>query len=63
MEKVNQLLESGVVIQGIYTPVLSLVSPAKKVIILNVPPFFKNKLLEKELWFKMIPISCKSPHL
>lgn len=71
MDKVNQLLESGVVIQGTFTPVLSLVNPAKKIIISNVPPFLKNELLEKELGrhgklvspIKMIPISCKSPHL
>lgn len=71
VDKVNQILESGVVIQDTYTPVLSLVNPAKKVIISNVPPFMKNELLEKELGrhgklvtpIKMIPISCKSPHL
>jgi len=71
VEKVNQLLESGVVIQDTHTSVLSLVNPAKKVIISNVPPFLKNELLEKELGrhgklvspIKMIPISCKSPHL
>lgn len=70
VDKVNQLLESGVVIQDTYTPVLSL-NPAKKVIISNVPPLMKNELLEKELGrhgklvtlIKMIPISCKSPHL
>lgn len=71
VDKVNQLLESGLVIQGTYIPVLSLVTPAKKVILSNVPPFLKNDLLEKELGrhgklvspIKMIPISCKSPHL
>lgn len=48
-DKVNQLLESGVVIQGTFTPVLSLVNPAKRVIISNVPPFIRHKLLENEL--------------
>ncbi len=47
--KVNQLVESGVVIQGTLTPVLPLVNPTKKVIISNVPPFLKNEMLEKEL--------------
>lgn len=71
VDKANQLLESGVVIQGTFTPVLSLVSPAKKIMISNVPPFLKNEMLEKELGrhgklvspIKMIPISSKSPHL
>lgn len=56
---------------GTFTPVLSLVNPAKKIIISNMPPFLRNELLEKELArhgqkvsaIKMIPISCKSPHL
>ena len=48
-EKVNQLVESCVVIQGSLTPVFSLVNPVKKVIISNVPLFLKNKLLEREL--------------
>lgn len=71
VDKVNQLLVSGLVIHDTYTPVLSLVSPAKKVVISNVPPFLKNELLERELGrhgklvsqIKMIPFSCKSPHL
>ena len=66
-DKVNQLLESGIVIKGTFTPVSSLVNPAEKVIISNVPPLLKNELLEKELARHgqlMIPTSCsKSPHL
>ncbi len=64
-EKVNQLLESGVVIWGTFTPVLSLVNPAKKVIISNVPQFLKNEFLARhaQLVSPMIPISCKSPLL
>ncbi len=46
-------------------------NPAKKIIISNVPPFFKNEVLAKELQrhgqlvspIKLIPMSCKSPHL
>ncbi|KAI3356794.1 hypothetical protein L3Q82_003458 [Scortum barcoo] len=47
VEKVNQVVESRVVIQGMFTPVLSLVNPAKKVS--NVPTFIRNEVLEKEL--------------
>ncbi len=71
IDKANQLIENGVVIQGIFIPVLSLVNPAKKIIISNVPPFLKNEVLVKELQrygqlvspIKLIPMSCKSPHL
>lgn len=71
IDKANQLIENGVVIQDTFIPVLSLVNPAKKVIISNVPPFFKNEVLAKELQrhgqlvspIKLIPMSCKSPHL
>ena len=71
VEKVNQVVESGVVVQGTFIPVLSLVSPARKIIISNVPPFIRNEVLEKELArhgqllspIKLIPMSCRSPHL
>ncbi|KAK1894882.1 Transposon TX1 uncharacterized 82 kDa protein [Dissostichus eleginoides] len=59
------------VIKGTLLPVLPLVTPAKKVIISNVPPFLKNELLERELArhgqiaspIKLIPLGCKSLHL
>ncbi|KAI3372191.1 hypothetical protein L3Q82_007048 [Scortum barcoo] len=72
VDKVNRVVESGVVIQGTFTPVLSLVNPAKKIIISNVPPFIQNEVLEKELAddtgsfvspIRLVPLSCKSPHL
>lgn len=71
IDKANQLIENGVVIQGTFISVLSLVNPAKKIIISNVPPFLKNEILAKELQrhgqlvtlIKLIPMSCKSPHL
>lgn len=49
VEKVNQVVQSGVVIQGSFTPVLSLVSPARRIIISHVPPFIQSEVLEKEL--------------
>ena len=71
VDKVNRVVESGVVIQDTFTPVFSLVNLAKKVIISNVPPFIRNEVLAKELSrhgelvspIKLIPLGCKSPHL
>ncbi|KAK1891237.1 Transposon TX1 uncharacterized 82 kDa protein, partial [Dissostichus eleginoides] len=65
------MVESGLVIKGTLLPVLPLVTPAKKVIISNVPPFLRNELLERELArhgqlaspIKLIPLGCKSPHV
>ncbi|KAK5869138.1 hypothetical protein PBY51_010092 [Eleginops maclovinus] len=70
-EKANQLVESGIVVKGTLLPVLPLATPAKKVLISNVPPFLLNESLERELArhgqlvspIKMIPLGCKSPHL
>ncbi len=41
----NQLVESGVVINGIFTPVLPLSTPSKRVTLSNVPPFISNEVL------------------
>lgn len=67
----NLLVESGIVINDIFTPVLPLSTPSKKVILSNVPPFISNEVLTKMLSrygkivspIKMIPIGCKSPLL
>ncbi|TWW61838.1 Transposon TX1 uncharacterized 82 kDa protein ORF 1 [Takifugu flavidus] len=47
-DKADELLVAGVVVNGELTPVFSL-SPVKKVIVSNVPPFLKNDLLLREL--------------
>lgn len=70
-DKVSKVVESGVVIGDTFTPVLPLVSPAKKVLISNAPPFIKNEALAKELSrfgqlvspIKMMSLGCKSPQL
>ncbi len=62
----NQLVESGVVINGIFTPVLPLSTPSKIVTLSNVPPFISNEVLTGMLSrygklvspIKMIPIGC-----
>lgn len=68
---VNELVETGLIIKDIFVPVLPLSSPAKKVILSNVPPFVKNEKLEQILQrygkivspIKMIPLGCKSPEI
>ena len=71
VDKVNLIVEQGVVIQDTYTPVLPLVSPARRITLSNVPLFFRNEVLERELGrhgqivspVKMIHLGCKSPLL
>lgn len=41
----NPLVESGIVVNGTFTPVLPLSAPSKKVTLSNVPPFISNELL------------------
>lgn len=49
VEKANEVVERGIVISGLFTPVLPLSTPAKKVTLSNVPPFIKDEMLTKEL--------------
>lgn len=71
MEKVNSVVQRGVVIQETFMPVMSLVQPAKKIILSNFPPFIKDELLISELsrhgkivsQMKKISLNCKSPLL
>lgn len=70
-EKVAEAVEKGAVIQDMYTSVLPLVSPSKRITISNAPPFIRNETLLKELSrfghvvspIKMISLGCKSPLL
>nr|BAC82608.1 gag-like protein [Danio rerio] len=67
----NLLVQNGIVINGIFTPVLPLSTPSKKVTLSNVPPFIPNEVLTNLLKrygkivspIKMIPIGTKSPLL
>lgn len=72
IEKVNSVVQGGVVIQDTLVSVVPLIQPAKKPIILsNVPVFIKDKLLVTELsrhgkitsQMKKILLGCKSPLL
>lgn len=49
IEKVNSVVQNGVVIQDTFTSVMPLLQPAKRVILSNVPPFIKDQLLIAEL--------------
>ncbi len=49
VEKANEVVEKGVVIGGLFTLVLPLSTPAKKVTLSNVPPFITDEMLNKEL--------------
>ena len=69
--KVDTVVEKGVVIRDTFTPVLPLVSPAKRITVSNAPPFIKTDDLARELSrygqlmspIKMVPLECKSPKL
>ncbi|KAL2079064.1 hypothetical protein ACEWY4_024808 [Coilia grayii] len=70
-ELANNLVESGVVIDGGFTEVLPLSTPTKKVTLSNVPPFIDDLTLAGMLSrygkivspIRMIPIASKSPLL
>lgn len=71
IEKVNNVVQSGVVIHDTFTPVMPLAQPAKKIVLSNVPPFINDDLLSTELsrhgklvsQMKRLPLNCKSPLL
>src|SRR4029434_5446957 len=70
-EMANEVVESGVSINGVFTSVLPLSTPSKRVTLSNVPPFIKDEVLLQTLsrhgkvvsQIKNIPIASKSPLL
>ena len=70
-EMANEVVESGVSINGVFTSVLPLSTPSKRVTLSNVPPFIKDEVLLQTLsrhgkvvsQIKKIPIASKSPLL
>ncbi|KAL0161320.1 hypothetical protein M9458_045045, partial [Cirrhinus mrigala] len=70
-QMVDDLIESGLVINDTFVPVLPLSSPSKKVVLSNVPPFVKNEKLEQILQrygkiaspIKMIPLGCRNQEI
>ncbi len=71
VEKVNEVVEKGIVIDGEFVSVLPLSMPSKRVTLSNVPPFLSDEILTKALSrygklvspIKKIPISATSPLL
>ncbi|KAK3510999.1 hypothetical protein QTP70_027845 [Hemibagrus guttatus] len=69
VDKVRKLTQNGIVINNEMIMVSPLSSPAKKVILSNVPPFISDEAIGKELSrygrmvspIKKIPLGCKSP--
>ncbi len=71
IEKVNEVVEKGIVIDGEFVSVLPLSMPSKRVTLSNVPPFLSDEIITKALSrygklvspLKKIPISMTSPLL
>ncbi|KAK3568069.1 hypothetical protein QTP86_029707 [Hemibagrus guttatus] len=69
VEKVRKLTQNGIVVNNEMILVSPLSSPAKKVMLSNVPPFISDGAIGKELSrygrmvspIKKIPLGCKSP--
>ncbi|KAK3570344.1 hypothetical protein QTP86_017939 [Hemibagrus guttatus] len=69
VEKVRKLTQNGIVVNNETILVSPLSSPAKTVMLSNVPPFISDEAIGKELsWYgrmvspiKKIPLGCKSP--
>lgn len=49
VEKANELVEKGIVVNNLFTPVLPLSTPSKKVTLSNIPPFVSDDALVKIL--------------
>lgn len=71
IEKANELVQRGIILDGVLTPVLPLSLPSKRVTLSNVPPFIGDDVLTQALSrygklvssIKKIPIGCVSPLL
>ncbi len=71
VEKVNEVVEKGIVIDGEFVTVLPLSMPSKRVTLSNVPPFFSDEIIVEALSrygklvspIKKIPISATNPLL
>lgn len=71
IEKANEIVQKGIVIDGMFTAVLPLSLPSKRVTLSNVPPFISDAVLTQALSrygklvssIKKIPIGRVSPLL
>lgn len=46
IDKVNKVVEQGIVVKDAHTMVFPLINPSRKVMLSNVPPFIKDDVLE-----------------
>ncbi|KAF0039625.1 hypothetical protein F2P81_007860 [Scophthalmus maximus] len=69
--KANQLVESGIVINGAFVFVTPLVTPATRVTVTNIPPFVGDDFLRRELsrhelqqteWIRPVHVSSVGPY-
>jgi len=71
VERANEVVARGIIIDEILTPVLPLLLPSKKITISNIPPFLSDDILKQALSrygklvspIKKITIGCESPLL
>ncbi|KAI4874449.1 hypothetical protein NFI96_005559 [Prochilodus magdalenae] len=63
VKNANGLVQTGIVLQDQLTPVHPLSTPAKKVILSNIPPFIKDEHLARELSQLGLPHSENPPWL
>lgn len=71
IEKANEIVQRGIIIDGVLTPVLPISLPSKRVTLSNVPPFISDVVLTQALSrygklissIKKIPIGRVSPLL
>ncbi len=71
VERANEVVARGIIIDETLTPVLPLLLPSKKITISNIPPFLSDDILKQALSrygklispIKKITIGCESPLL
>lgn len=71
VEKALEVVQTGIVIEELFVPVVPLSTPSKRITLSNVPPFIKDEVLIRELSrfgkivspIKKVNVGCKSPLL
>ena len=71
VEKVNDVVVKGIVVNSAFTPVMPLVQLAKRITLSNVPPFIRDEMIERKLMrhgkvvskIRKIALGCKLPQL
>lgn len=71
VEKALEVVQSGIVIDDLFVPVVPLSTPSKRITLSNVPPFIKDEELMRELSrfgkivspIKKVTAGCRSPLL